>query len=635
MKYIISLYLSLLCLTSFGQSTKYNPYTTNATGASVNAQNGGLTNLSTLDVGGAGTPFTVRGNSLFSGNLSASNVSVSGVLNADGSNLRGTLTNNTSGIARSATNLLGLLPATQISNNASIIPAGAHYDDGTSDMAVNGPNGEPVYAVSGVTNTVYSFMGGANDDLNGGIEYYCKSTSTPGYLYTIGTNLYGVKSLVPPPQPGVLSYYTNDAALGGVFYLSSLTPNATVTASVIPITNNLYGNFIGNGAGLYGVPIAAVGVTGPFSHGATNYAIGHLNWIVGTVSGTAGGHLMVCSTAIAGVEIGWNIATLSDNAQYQILEILTNTSPATYLVQQLGGGAIVNTYVATTNAVIYHNAADFHDIDNNPGSAMDNGGGWVVNGLQGKNIHNNGVLTWANGSNTFMNFIGNDGDPNHSALVTSSYSNNSITIVYGSASSASLVVSNGMIYSGQNMTFTAGHYLQLPTNNVVVINSGNLTNTNNITTSTLKVTDNAVGLTVGKLTVTNGVSFQTGAAPFALWQSDSTGSGTWTLSPKLSAFTATNGLITTFTYPAAGQTGAKTINQAAGDIRIAAAAGSVVLTDNLITANTRVFAQLSTSDTTAKSVTVSQGGIGSCTFTLNANATAEVQITWYLVNALQ
>lgn len=173
------------------------------------------------------------------------------------------------------------------------------------------------------------------------------------------------------------------------------------------------------------------------------------------------------------------------------------------------------------------------------------------------------------------------------------------------------------------------------TNNAAFANTGSLTNTNNITTSTLKVTDNAVGLTVGKLTVTNGVSFQTGAAPFALWQSDSTGSGTWTLSPKLSAFTATNGLITTFTYPAAGQTGAKTINQAAGDIRIAAAAGSVVLTDNLITANTRVFAQLSTSDTTAKSVTVSQGGIGSCTFTLNANATAEVQITWYLLNALQ
>lgn len=86
-----------------------------------------------------------------------------------------------------------------------------------------------------------------------------------------------------------------------------------------------------------------------------------------------------------------------------------------------------------------------------------------------------------------------------------------------------------------------------------------------------------------------------------------------------------------YTITAAASTGNKTINKAAGSIRIAAAGTTVTLTNSLVTANSIVMAQLSTVDTTAKSVVCSVSST-SVLFTLNAAATAEVEIRWAVIS---
>lgn len=91
------------------------------------------------------------------------------------------------------------------------------------------------------------------------------------------------------------------------------------------------------------------------------------------------------------------------------------------------------------------------------------------------------------------------------------------------------------------------------------------------------------------------------------------------------------GLATTKTITAAASTGNKTINKTAGTIRIAAAGSSVVLTNSLIDANSIVGCWLSSNDTTAKSVTYVLAS-GSVTFNLNAAATSEIEIRWFVVN---
>lgn len=86
------------------------------------------------------------------------------------------------------------------------------------------------------------------------------------------------------------------------------------------------------------------------------------------------------------------------------------------------------------------------------------------------------------------------------------------------------------------------------------------------------------------------------------------------------------------TIIAAGTTGPQTINKGAGSIRIAAAGTTVTLTNSLVVAGTKVrCCQLQQNDATAKSClpTITAGQI---VFTLNAAATAEVEIYWEIAN---
>ena len=81
-----------------------------------------------------------------------------------------------------------------------------------------------------------------------------------------------------------------------------------------------------------------------------------------------------------------------------------------------------------------------------------------------------------------------------------------------------------------------------------------------------------------------------------------------------------------------GTVGAVTINKASGRVNIAAAGTSVVVTNSLCTANAHVFPNLATVDATAKSAQITPGA-GSFTVTLNAAATAQVAIDFFIVNA--
>lgn len=93
----------------------------------------------------------------------------------------------------------------------------------------------------------------------------------------------------------------------------------------------------------------------------------------------------------------------------------------------------------------------------------------------------------------------------------------------------------------------------------------------------------------------------------------------------------TNSVIVNKTITAGGTTGAQTINKSAGCVNFAAAATSLVVTNSLVSATSLVFADVSTNDTTLKSV---QAVPGSGSFTLygNAAATAETKVCFLVTN---
>lgn len=85
------------------------------------------------------------------------------------------------------------------------------------------------------------------------------------------------------------------------------------------------------------------------------------------------------------------------------------------------------------------------------------------------------------------------------------------------------------------------------------------------------------------------------------------------------------------TMTAAGQTGAKTINAAAGSVRFAAAAGSLVVTNSLVTVNSVIMCQIASNDAACSAVNVVPGN-GS--FTINAPTAplAEMRVDFCVIN---
>lgn len=85
------------------------------------------------------------------------------------------------------------------------------------------------------------------------------------------------------------------------------------------------------------------------------------------------------------------------------------------------------------------------------------------------------------------------------------------------------------------------------------------------------------------------------------------------------------------TITAAGTTGARTINAPCGSVNFAAAAASLVVTNNLATASSVVVCTVGTNDATMKSVQAVTA-IGSFTLYPNANPTAETRVNFLVIN---
>jgi len=85
------------------------------------------------------------------------------------------------------------------------------------------------------------------------------------------------------------------------------------------------------------------------------------------------------------------------------------------------------------------------------------------------------------------------------------------------------------------------------------------------------------------------------------------------------------------TVTAAGTTGAQTINKVSGTVNFAAGASSLVVTNSLVSANSIVIAVVRTNDTTALIKNVVPGS-GSFTINLNANATTETSVGFFVIN---
>jgi hypothetical protein len=85
------------------------------------------------------------------------------------------------------------------------------------------------------------------------------------------------------------------------------------------------------------------------------------------------------------------------------------------------------------------------------------------------------------------------------------------------------------------------------------------------------------------------------------------------------------------TVTAGGTTGAQTINKNAGTVNFAAAATSLVVTDDRVTTSSIIICTVGTNDTTLKSV-AAVAGAGSFTLHANAAATAETRVNFLIIN---
>lgn len=117
----------------------------------------------------------------------------------------------------------------------------------------------------------------------------------------------------------------------------------------------------------------------------------------------------------------------------------------------------------------------------------------------------------------------------------------------------------------------------------------------------------------------------------------------WQVAPAGSSGTSQNAFVEAFRisgagamiYPATntagGTTGDQTINKVSGSVNFAAAATTLTITNSLVTANSLVFVTVLTNDATAiiKNVVPTAG---SFTITLNAAATAETRVAFFVIN---
>jgi len=87
-----------------------------------------------------------------------------------------------------------------------------------------------------------------------------------------------------------------------------------------------------------------------------------------------------------------------------------------------------------------------------------------------------------------------------------------------------------------------------------------------------------------------------------------------------------------FNYTISNGAGNQTINTPVGSFKIAAGTSSATITNVSVSPNSIVFAQLQSNDATATGVKSVIPAAGSFTITLNANATAQVTVAFFILN---
>jgi hypothetical protein len=271
----------------------------------------------------------------------------------------------------------------------------------------------------------------------------------------------------------------------------------------------------------------------------------------------------------------------------------------------------------------------------------------VDDGTSGQFLQTNGagVLSWASGANTAL-----------SNLTTTSINQNLIpdsdfNREIGSSTAAWLLAYVDRIFGGgptpADINFNGGGEIRL--------------------TSTVTGTGSAIALRTGGTDAAAGISYDTNYAGVAVdtntgGQSWSTGDATGTgqtggyefnigqpangnqgdfeiSAPAPSGsgvqgsfiITEINKIMVPQTITAGGVTGNQTIHKVSGTVNFAAAATSLVVTNNRVTANSIVLAVIRTNDATMTSVQVVPTS-GSFTIYANAAATAETSVGFFVLN---
>jgi len=137
----------------------------------------------------------------------------------------------------------------------------------------------------------------------------------------------------------------------------------------------------------------------------------------------------------------------------------------------------------------------------------------------------------------------------------------------------------------------------------------------------------------GSVTIAGGRGTGTGLGGSITLQVAAAGVSGSSLNTLVSIITiASTGLISyPTTVTAGGTTGAQTINKISGTVNFAAAATSLVVTNSLVSTTSLVFAVVRTNDATATIKNVVPAA-GSFTITLDAAATAETSVGFYVIN---
>ena len=86
------------------------------------------------------------------------------------------------------------------------------------------------------------------------------------------------------------------------------------------------------------------------------------------------------------------------------------------------------------------------------------------------------------------------------------------------------------------------------------------------------------------------------------------------------------------TVTAGGTTGNQTINRPVGTVNFAAGTSSITVSNSTVAANSLVFCTIQTNDATATACRVTDKAAGTFNLRLNANATAETSVAFWVTN---